>query len=111
MRRLLDQAFTKHSNHSNLNARRCIEDKCFEGDETVADLVVFTSVPVIWDWIYNIFHAAVYSKTGRSLFPNIEIPTDGGWVPEKIPALQVGGCASCFQCKARCAALVCVVRL
>ena len=79
---------------------RCIEEKCFESDsEVLADLVVFTSAPVIWDWIYNVFHAAVYSKTGRSLFGNLQLPTDGGWIPERIPALQAGNCGACFVCK------------
>ena len=70
----------------------------------LADLVVFTSAPVIWDWVYNVFHAAVYSKTGRSLFGDLQLPTDGGWIPENIPALQAGNCASCFVCKVSAAA-------
>ena len=59
-------------------------------------------MPLAWEYIHNIISAAVYSKTGRTLFGDLELPTGGGWLPENIPALQAGGCASCYSCKVRC---------
>lgn len=77
---------------------RCIEDKCFNSAEAViADLVIFTSKPIFWGWTYNVIHAAVYSKTGRSLFGDSLtqlLPGGKGWVTDMFPALQAGGCAS-----------------
>ena len=82
---------------------RCIEDRCFASAEAVvSDLIIFTSKPIFWGWAYNVIHAAVYSKTGRSLFGDSLsqlLPGGKGWVTDVFPALQADGCASCFACK------------
>lgn len=83
--------------------RRCIEDKCFNTAESaVTEMIVFTSSPIFMDWVYNMVHAAVYSKTGRSLFGDSLaqlLPGGKGFVFNRFPALQADRCASCFVCK------------
>ena len=78
----------------------CIQGRCFkEGGVEWADPLVFSSVPVAWKLIHSVIQAAVYSKTGRTLFGDLELPTSGAWLPENIPALQADGCSACFVCK------------
>lgn len=80
----------------------CIAQKCFgPDDDAAADLIVFTSAPIIIDVFYNVVQAAVNSKTARSYTgKTINLGTNR-FSPSQIPALSAGGCASCFVCKVR----------
>jgi hypothetical protein len=76
----------------------CIDRKCFR-DDSVADLMVFMSFPIIWDVYATVFNKMVNSKTGRTYMglSNLNIPDLR--ISKHEDPLFVNGCASCFVCK------------
>lgn len=79
---------------------RCIEEHCFESDsDAVADLIVFTSVPIVWQRFKAVLSATINSNTGKtyglSNLPNMD------WVDTPSATLPAAVCAECFVCKAR----------
>ena len=83
---------------------RCIDEHCFESDsDAVADLIVFTSVPIVWQRFKAVLSATINSNTGKqyglSTLPNMD------WVETPSPTLPAAVCAECFVCKVRSARL------
>ena len=76
----------------------CIDRKCFR-DDSVADLMVFMSFPIIWDVFASILNRMVNSKTGKKYLGlgNLDLP-DLKFSQHDDP-LFVEGCSSCFVCK------------
>ena len=65
----------------------------------MADLIVFTSVPIVWQRFKAVLSATINSNTGKqyglSKLPNMD------WVDTPTPTLPAAVCAECFVCKAR----------
>lgn len=77
---------------------QCIDEHCFETDsDAVADLIVFTSVPIVWQRFKAVLSATINSNTGKqyglSNLPNMD------WVDTPSPTLPAAVCAECFVCK------------
>ena len=77
---------------------QCIDEHCFESEsDAVADLIVFTSVPVVWERFRSVLAATINSNTGRkyglSNLPGLD------WVDTPAATLPGVACAECFVCK------------
>lgn len=74
-------------------ARRCVNQRCFEtASDKLADLIVFTSAPILWERFVAILDASMNSNTGRK-YGGGDSGLDGSWAVDEIPALTAGGCA------------------
>lgn len=83
---------------------KCIDRRCYSQDEWGGfepdNLIVFTSVPIVWDRFVAIVESVVNSNTGRKYMGiDPDVSLDGVWGVDTIPALSAEGCAGCFRCK------------
>ena len=77
---------------------QCIDEHCFESSsDQLADLIVFTSVPIVWERFKAVISATVNSNTGKKYglgdLPGLD------WADAPAGATFGRTCAECFTCK------------
>lgn len=91
---------------------KCISESCFEAktSDQLADLVVFTSAPIVWERFFSILQASINSNTGRKytggtmfggqLWQHDAASGDAyASATEAMKSLTASRCAECFTCR------------